>query len=75
MQEVARRYQMSVEKVHAVLEAARAAPAPTVAAREIFGDIPAALQSKAYEKGGFPPELLNDADAVRSARRIVSARN
>lgn len=57
MQEVARRYQMSVEKVHAVLEAARAAPAPTVAAREIFGDIPAALQSKAYEKGGFPPEL------------------
>jgi hypothetical protein len=45
------------------------------AAQEIFGTVPPALRSKAYERGGYPPEMLEDAEAVRAARRIVNARN
>jgi hypothetical protein len=44
-------------------------------ARELFDNVPPALQAKEYEKGGFPSELLDDTEAVRAARRIVSARN
>jgi uncharacterized protein YjbI with pentapeptide repeats len=53
---------------------ALAAPRP-VTAEELFGNVPPALQAKPRQKYNFPPELLDNSEAFKTAQSIANARN
>jgi tetratricopeptide (TPR) repeat protein len=55
------------------------APAPVaprpVTAEELFGNIPAALQSKPRQKYVFTPDLLDNPEAFKTAQGVANSRN